>query len=200
MIFAKLILTCFEMLNFLFFYTKGERNGICILLALIFMMFAINFCMPKQSKEEQKVCKLQQQKDSVSSTLPASPKSRAGTSAEAISHTHVNVRPKVSQQTNFKRGSRPSSQTRLEKSFPRFNYNTVRIDINRADTTEWKRLKGIGSVLSKRIVKYRDKCGGFKSIEQLRKIYGLSEETYQSILPHLKMDSVAHAEKENHFD
>lgn len=55
------------------------------------------------------------------------------------------------------------------------------IEINTADTSESKKLKGIGSVLSARIVKFRDVLGGFHSIEQIKEIYGISEETYISI-------------------
>lgn len=61
------------------------------------------------------------------------------------------------------------------------NTPVLLIDMNRADTTEFKRLKGIGSVFANRIVKFRDALGGFHSKEQLREVYGLSEELYASI-------------------
>lgn len=46
-------------------------------------------------------------------------------------------------------------------------------DINTADTVQLKALKGIGSTLAKRILKFRDALGGFVSTEQFRDIYGL---------------------------
>jgi competence ComEA-like helix-hairpin-helix protein len=46
-------------------------------------------------------------------------------------------------------------------------------DINTADTVQLKALKGIGSTLAKRILKFRDALGGFVSVEQFRDIYGL---------------------------
>ncbi|GAA4453802.1 helix-hairpin-helix domain-containing protein [Nibrella saemangeumensis] len=49
----------------------------------------------------------------------------------------------------------------------------VPFDINTADTTELKLLKGIGSKLAARIVKFRDALGGFVSEEQYRDIFGL---------------------------
>ncbi|GHE23142.1 helix-hairpin-helix domain-containing protein [Sphingobacterium griseoflavum] len=55
------------------------------------------------------------------------------------------------------------------------------VDMNEADTIAWKRLPGIGSVLSKRIVKFRDRLGGFHKIDQLREVYGISEETMARI-------------------
>lgn len=55
------------------------------------------------------------------------------------------------------------------------------IEINEADTTLLKSLHGIGSKLAGRIVSYRNKLGGFSSIDQLREIYGLSAETFEKI-------------------
>lgn len=46
-------------------------------------------------------------------------------------------------------------------------------DINTADTSQLIALKGIGSTLAGRIVKFRDALGGFVSPEQFRAIYGL---------------------------
>ncbi len=52
--------------------------------------------------------------------------------------------------------------------------STVILEINSADSVDFKKLKGIGDVLSKRIVKYRDLLGGFYSVSQLGEVYGLS--------------------------
>lgn len=46
-------------------------------------------------------------------------------------------------------------------------------DINTADTVQLNALRGIGSKLSARIVKFRDALGGFYSAEQYSEIYGL---------------------------
>lgn len=46
-------------------------------------------------------------------------------------------------------------------------------DINQCDTTRLIRLKGIGSKLAQRILKFRDGLGGFHSTEQFNEIYGL---------------------------
>lgn len=62
------------------------------------------------------------------------------------------------------------------------------IDINTAGVEEWKALPGIGEVLAGRILKYRDKLGGFTDMEQLRKTYGISDSVFQKIAPLLKTD------------
>ncbi|NND77109.1 MAG: helix-hairpin-helix domain-containing protein [Flavobacteriales bacterium] len=49
------------------------------------------------------------------------------------------------------------------------------IDINRADTTELKSIKGIGSYYAKSIVKFRDALGGFHSLDQFKEIYAFEK-------------------------
>jgi DNA uptake protein ComE-like DNA-binding protein len=50
-------------------------------------------------------------------------------------------------------------------------YSTVTlIDLNSADTTELKKIPGIGSALSRRIVNYRNRLGGYSSAQQLWEI------------------------------
>lgn len=73
------------------------------------------------------------------------------------------------------------------------------IEINRADTTQLKQLKGIGPVLSKRIIKYRDLLGGFYSTHQLKEVYGLQEETYTEIAAYVKVDSLFIQKKNINF-
>lgn len=46
-------------------------------------------------------------------------------------------------------------------------------DLNEADTTQLKSIYGIGSKLALRIVKYRNKLGGFVHKNQLKEVYGL---------------------------
>lgn len=51
----------------------------------------------------------------------------------------------------------------------------VQLDANRVDTNTLKRIPGIGSVLSRRIVRYREELGGFSSDTQLSEIEGLPD-------------------------
>jgi competence ComEA-like helix-hairpin-helix protein len=56
-----------------------------------------------------------------------------------------------------------------------------KLDINTADSTELIKLKGIGSFLSKGIVKYRNLLGGYTNIDQLKEVYGFKPETLDEI-------------------
>jgi len=66
-----------------------------------------------------------------------------------------------------------------------------KLDINTATVEELKELPGIGDVLSKRIVKFRNAVNGFKSLEDIKKTYGLSDSVYQVILPYLTISDIA---------
>ena len=65
------------------------------------------------------------------------------------------------------------------------------LDMNHADTSEWDLLKGIGPVLSKRIVAYRNKLGGFYSPDQLLEVYGISPILVDDLRPFLIVDAMA---------
>ena len=54
-------------------------------------------------------------------------------------------------------------------------------DINKATAPELQNVKGIGPVLSGRIVKYRELLGGFVSVDQLKEVYGMPIETLDKI-------------------
>jgi competence protein ComEA len=57
--------------------------------------------------------------------------------------------------------------------------------VNSADAEEFEKLYGIGKVLSKRIVDFRDKLGGFYSIEQIRHVWGIEDSVYQNFKKNL---------------
>lgn len=54
-------------------------------------------------------------------------------------------------------------------------------DVNVADSIQLAQLRGIGSVLSARIIKFRNALGGFHSLVQLREVYGLSDEGLEQL-------------------
>jgi DNA uptake protein ComE-like DNA-binding protein len=61
-------------------------------------------------------------------------------------------------------------------------------DLNTADTTELKRVYGIGSKLSARIVKKREDLGGFHDLNQLRTdVWGLDSVVVDELLKHARL-------------
>lgn len=61
------------------------------------------------------------------------------------------------------------------------------IDVNTATAAEWETLPGIGKVLANRLIRYREKLGGFTSLEQVKKTYGISDSVFTQIQPLLRL-------------
>ena len=66
----------------------------------------------------------------------------------------------------------------------------ILIDINKASAEEWQRLRGIGAATAGRIVSYREKLGGFGSVEQVGETFGLPDSTFQHIKPQLNFSPI----------
>jgi competence ComEA-like helix-hairpin-helix protein len=84
-----------------------------------------------------------------------------------------------------------TATTSIKENTPIKTYssNYKIIDINIADTTAFISLPGIGSKLASRIISFRDKLGGFYSIEQIKETYGLPDSTFQKIKQYLQLNS-----------
>jgi len=63
------------------------------------------------------------------------------------------------------------------------------VDLNSADTTELMKVYGLGRGYAKAIVRFRQQTGGFVSVEQLRELYGMSEENFNKISPSCKVNT-----------
>ncbi|MBN8860907.1 MAG: helix-hairpin-helix domain-containing protein [Sphingobacteriales bacterium] len=61
-----------------------------------------------------------------------------------------------------------------------------RVEINSADTAVFIALPGIGSKLAGRIVKFREKMGGFYTVAQIAEVYGLADSVFAKINPRLQ--------------
>lgn len=55
------------------------------------------------------------------------------------------------------------------------------ININTANLDELKKINGVGEVKAKNIIEYREKNGGFKSIEEIKNIEGIGEKTFEKL-------------------
>lgn len=62
------------------------------------------------------------------------------------------------------------------------------VELNTADTTQVKKLKGIGSIFAKRIIAYRNLLGGFYKKEQLLEVFGMDEQKYHALENQVSLD------------
>ena len=67
-----------------------------------------------------------------------------------------------------------------ELSAPSNNSSNL-ININTADAKELEKIKGIGPALAGRIIDYRTNNGAFKSTDEIKKVRGIGEKTFDKM-------------------
>ena len=73
-----------------------------------------------------------------------------------------------------------SSETPAVKG-PETKQSPVKVELNSADSSSLVALNGIGAGYAKRILKYRTILGGYVAVEQLKEVYGFSEELFEKV-------------------
>ena len=66
-----------------------------------------------------------------------------------------------------------------------FDQNMGKLDLNQADKETLIGVSGIGEILAQRIIEYRSQQVGFKDIEELKKIKGISGYKYEKLKDYL---------------
>ncbi len=84
----------------------------------------------------------------------------------------------------------PADYKRLEPyiNIPELEYNAVKkakpgevIELNSADSARMTMVRGVGASFAVRIIRYRNRLGGFYNKEQLKEIYGVDSAKYAEI-------------------
>ncbi|HNU87153.1 MAG TPA: helix-hairpin-helix domain-containing protein [Ferruginibacter sp.] len=83
------------------------------------------------------------------------------------------------------------ANTAIAKTADKPVHTKTLVDINTADTSALIALPGIGSKLANRIIAFRDKLGGFYSIDQVAETYALPDSTFQKIKDRLVISNTA---------
>lgn len=67
--------------------------------------------------------------------------------------------------------------------------DTLMLELNSADSSLLVGVRGIGPYYARSIIRYRQSAGGFVNIEQLRDIYGMTDENFTRIKVHVWVDT-----------
>ena len=65
----------------------------------------------------------------------------------------------------------------------------VLIEINSADSARLTQIRGVGPAFAARIIAYRQRLGGFRTVEQLKEIYGIDSARYAEISSGVKVNT-----------
>lgn len=69
------------------------------------------------------------------------------------------------------------------------NTEVVMVEINSADSAMLTAIRGIGPAFASRIIRYRNRLGGFYKKEQLKEVYGLDSAKFQQISDQIVLNS-----------
>lgn len=90
----------------------------------------------------------------------------------------------VEQMIPFVRIEQPLQSVSFEKK--EFSPKVIKaIDVNQADSAAYESLPGIGPGYAARIIKFRNRLGGFYNIEQVKETFGLPDSVFQQIKTYL---------------
>jgi competence protein ComEA len=68
---------------------------------------------------------------------------------------------------------------------------SIKIDVNAATPQEWFTIPNMDRSLAYRIIKYKEKLGGFLNVSHVKETYGLTDSVYKTIEPYLVLQTTA---------
>ena len=160
--------------NEFFYYSRGERRGILMLLG-IFLLFFLGgeIYVHLKSKQVDKFDDQLRQQQAMEEYRAFSASIREKEKEE-----------KESRKSNYTAWKEENDVTPV---LVPFNPNT-------ADSATFRQL-GLPAWMARNILRYREKGGSFRRTEDFRKIYGLTEKQYNTLRPYIRIpatDSTDH--------
>ena len=88
-----------------------------------------------------------------------------------------------------------SNTFKKQNSYIKFKTSAAIVDLNKVTIDELKSINGIGETLATRIIKFRDRLGGFLIDDQLSDVYGLKPDVVQRALLRFRVLKIPEIEK-----
>ncbi|MCK9160307.1 MAG: helix-hairpin-helix domain-containing protein [Bacteroidaceae bacterium] len=152
-----------------FYFTRTERQGIIILIILILAICTLNFFLPNRQEKNTKS------------------EHRARFEKE---YARFMSSIKLMKEKNYATNNYNRYNNKIKKEI-----QLIPFDPNKADSLMLTNL-GLPSWITKNIIHYRDKGGIFRKPEDFKKIYGLTEKQYQTLLPYIIIPTIKKPIKE----
>jgi competence ComEA-like helix-hairpin-helix protein len=178
-----------------FYFSKRERQGILILIALIAGIFIGKFLFTP------KVLSPIEETEGTNDTGKGVSETERNNKAQNPFHPSPAQKPtdayprqnrQAEKRTYYQQAEKPDKPVEASKQdiYPKIEKlaeGTV-IELNASDTTQLMKIPGIGPAFARRITSYRNNLGGFYRKEQLQEVYGMYEELYEKISPFIKIN------------
>jgi len=172
-----------------FYFSKREKQGILILIALIAGVFIGKFLFtPKVSPEDNSI--VAEDTTTVRESEQSSFKENKNFYEQSRPEVY-NSRSKPAEKRTYYQQPEKTVEFSPKSNFPqkeKYPEGTV-IELNACDTNQLMKIPGIGTSFAKRITAYRNILGGYYRLQQLQEVYGMYEELYEKITPYLRIDT-----------
>jgi len=177
-----------------FYFSKREKQGILILIALILGVFIGKFLFthkvsPEEPRVESMSLRTQRSEDSQSPDNEST--TYDGIAGRARNDRRYEMRPRPVEKRTYYQQPEKFVEPPPKSAFPqkeKYPEGTV-LELNACDTTQLMKIPGIGTSFAKRITAYRNILGGYYRLQQLQEVYGMYEELYEKMTPYLKIDT-----------
>ena len=177
--------------NFLYF-SSAEKIAVLILVVIIVFTFGVNVLLSRSNNTVLSI----PENDSLIASFQRLNDGLEDKKKETKNYDYPS-KNKTERPTNIQQTYKSSgdAQTKQYSDYPKYakqeKFTEARsISLNEKDTTEWKKVPGIGSAFSARIVKYGDKLGGYVSVNQLKEVYGVTDEVFDTIVSFIREDGI----------
>lgn len=158
-------------------FSRYERNGI------ILLCFVIVVSILSKKYVVQYFARID--------TLTANDKNKMAELQQQINAAKISYKNNYASIENAKEGSdRTAGYDTGHSNYEKNEKRDFKIEVNAATAEEYEKLYGIGKVLSQRIVTFRDKLGGFYSIEQIKDVWGIEDSVFRKFKAHLTIKPV----------
>lgn len=176
--------------DFLYF-SRAESLAVLFILIIILLTLNLNFLLSKRNSSPLIIS----QNDSLIASFERLHSNMKDKTLEAppLKNNQNEDSKRVSSTSNHKEQTKQLFVERNEKQYGYPRQEKLKdaefITLNVTDTAQWKKIPGIGSSYAARIIKYRDKLGGFTSINQLKEVYGIDDELFDKISSYIREEN-----------
>ena len=155
--------------------SRTERISISILLALLTILFLMNFFLTKTFNYSQ------EKYDSITAEF----EKRSAQLHQEQQELDQKYNPDLTvNETQTPEHTQPEPTQNSKQIEPA---KVEIININTATSAQLQTLKGIGEAYARRIIEYREANGGFDSIDELVNVKGIGEKRLENIRPYIKL-------------
>ena len=158
--------------------THSQILGIIWLSVALILIAAVAFFSSRRSVES-----------APEDTSAVSPQSILASNEKEYYRQKSEYKHKTQYDKKIERNAYFSDSVIHRPSPPALTKQPLKVELNTADTLTLQLLHGIGPAYASRIVRYRERLGGFVSYDQLLEVYGFTPELLAHIKPYLTLDT-----------